>query len=54
MKPGTRNLKAEAWIPKQIHVEDTVDPIRDIEIITNELRKKDRVRPSPVPVPTHL
>ncbi|KAL3696669.1 hypothetical protein R1sor_010745 [Riccia sorocarpa] len=27
--------------PDVIHVEDTVDPIRDLEVITNELRLKD-------------
>ena len=28
-----------------MHVEDKVDPIRDIEIITAELREKDKVLP---------
>lgn len=28
--------------PEIIHVEDTVDPIRDLEVITEELRLKDR------------
>ena len=30
--------------PDVIHVEDRVDPIDDIEIITNELRLKARAR----------